>query len=161
MSKSIGKSAQQSANTAAEWIEGAQRKAHTKTLSNIGSTVLDLAYPPSTNRLWRSAHGKHYVSPEAETWKRQAGWIARMAKCTLATGNVAVAITLHPRQTKRGEASKTRLDLDNTIKCTLDALNGIAWHDDKQVTCLVAVVGDPKPGGGLTVELSQARNGGL
>ena len=30
-------------------------------------------------------------------------------------------------------------DIDNMVKAVLDGLNGVAWHDDKQVVSLVAL----------------------
>lgn len=66
-------------------------------------------------------------------------------------GEMSVHLILHPRLTKAGKKSSVRLDLDNAIKPTLDALNGAAWLDDHQVTRIVAEVGDPIIGGGLTV----------
>jgi Holliday junction resolvase RusA-like endonuclease len=35
--------------------------------------------------------------------------------------------------------SKSRADIDNLAKLTLDALNGIAWNDDSQVKRITAV----------------------
>lgn len=37
------------------------------------------------------------------------------------------------------ERSKLRGDLDNYIKTVLDALNGVAWEDDRQVVKIVGV----------------------
>ena len=39
-------------------------------------------------------------------------------------------------------------DIDNVVKCVMDGLNGIAWHDDSQVTEIVAFKVDRKRGGG-------------
>jgi Holliday junction resolvase RusA-like endonuclease len=63
-----------------------------------------------------------------------------------------VSIRLHPRVTKTGEASQVRVDIDNAIKCALDAGNLLLWADDKQVVKLYAEVADPIPYGGLTLE---------
>jgi crossover junction endodeoxyribonuclease RusA len=67
---------------------------------------------------------------------------------------VSVEFKLHPKTTKTGEASKTRMDLDNVIKVLLDALNGVAYMDDKQVVRLVGEVSYPVPGGGLSVRVT-------
>lgn len=69
-------------------------------------------------------------------------------------GDLSVHVRLHPRSTKAGETSKTRLDIDNAIKCALDAGNGVLWEDDKQVVRLFAEVAEPRPGGGLSIDVS-------
>ena len=67
-----------------------------------------------------------------------------------ATGAVQVAIRAIYGVPKSWPAEKKRLalaelipvqvkpDLDNVVKCICDALNGIAWEDDKQITWLQA-----------------------
>lgn len=44
-------------------------------------------------------------------------------------GDMVVTIDLHVTTARR-------FDLDNAAKLILDALNGIAWEDDSQVSCL-------------------------
>lgn len=39
-------------------------------------------------------------------------------------------------------------DIDNVVKCVMDGLNGVAWHDDSQVTEIVAFKLDRERGGG-------------
>lgn len=115
-----------------------------------------LPYPPSTNRLTRIGNGRVHASPQARAWKQSAAWLAKQAGMVMLDGEVHVAIRLHPRATKAGAASKTRVDIDNAIKAALDALNGIAWHDDKQVVRLVAEVANAIKNGGLAVEVTAA-----
>jgi Holliday junction resolvase RusA-like endonuclease len=45
------------------------------------------------------------------------------------------------------------LDLDNSIKVTCDALNGIAYNDDSQVKRIDAEYGDAIKDGGMTVTI--------
>ena len=118
--------------------------------------TLSLPYPPSTNRLTRYGNGKAYASPQAQAWKQQAAWVAKAAGVRVTALPVAVAILLHPKANKDGSASKRRIDLDNAIKATLDALNGVAWLDDRQVIRLAAEVSDPLEHGGLTVNWREA-----
>lgn len=94
-------------------------------------------------------------SKEADEFKRTAAHAAFVAGWRVCDGPVSVALTFHPKTTKQGRASETRLDLDNVIKVTLDALNGVAWVDDRQVVKLVAQLGAAIPGGGLTVEVAK------
>jgi crossover junction endodeoxyribonuclease RusA len=112
---------------------------------------VSLPYPISANRYWKIARNRIYRSPMAEAFKKMAVVAARYAAMQKLSGPVEVVVALHPRMTKAGLASEVRVDLDNAIKVTLDALNGIAWDDDKQVVRLSANIDDPLPNGGLTV----------
>lgn len=114
-----------------------------------------LPYPVGSNRLWRNAKGKTFVSPAAEAWKDGAKLIAKAAGIRPLSGPVAVELILHPRLTVKGKASNTRLDLDAPIKPLLDALNGIAYQDDKQVTQIRAALGEPIPDGGLSFTITE------
>lgn len=118
--------------------------------------VLRLPYPVSANRYWRTFRGLTARSKEANEYKRTAAHSALVAGWRVLDGPVHVAITLHPKRTKAGKASATRMDLDNCIKVTLDALNGVAYLDDRQVIRLVAEVGDSVPAGGLSVSVRRA-----
>jgi crossover junction endodeoxyribonuclease RusA len=95
-----------------------------------------LPLPPSANRYWRRA-GKHlYISQEARAYKRDAAITARLASVKPLDGNLAVSLRIY-RQRKAG-------DLDNKIKVCLDALNGIAYHDDNQIVEIHAYRYDDK-----------------
>lgn len=118
--------------------------------------TLSLPYPPGSNRLWRHERGITRLSAEAIAWKRQAQWIAQAAGCGLLAGHVEVALVLHPRLTKAGTASQTRIDVDAPIKISLDALQEIAYTDDKQVVAVSCRVGQPCPNGGLTLTVGPA-----
>jgi crossover junction endodeoxyribonuclease RusA len=78
-------------------------------------------------------------------------------------GCVSVRLELHPvmpqdaaRRAKRDSRwglSVRRIDLDNAQKVALDALQGIAYHNDRQITHLTIRLGAPVEGGGLTVHV--------
>ncbi len=71
-------------------------------------------------------------------------------------GSVAVRLLLIPKANKDGSANKTVIDLDNALKVALDALQGIAYHNDRQVRRIAAEYdGEPKQGGGLAVEVEE------
>lgn len=114
---------------------------------------ITFAYPPGSNRLWRNLRGRMVVSEAASAWKKTAAWQARAQGCLLLEGQAIVDLILHPKLTKAGRASATRLDVDAPIKLTLDALQGVAYTDDKQVVAVSCRVGDPQPGGGLTLRV--------
>ena len=113
--------------------------------------ILRLGYPVSANRYWRTCRGRTYRSAEAEQYKALVKLAAARAGMKGLAVPVSVAITLHPKLTKKGVASLARMDLDNCIKVTLDALNGVAYCDDRQVVRLIAEIGPPMSGGGLSV----------
>lgn len=85
--------------------------------------IIDLPYPPSVNRIWRSstqAAGKQvYISPSYRKWKDESnallmtkrGWMMRRI-----TGPFSVDIALCPPK------GHPRGDLDNRIKAVLDFL---------------------------------------
>jgi len=68
---------------------------------------------------------------------------------------VVVRLALCPELTRKGVASKTRLDLDNCLKVALDALQGVAFSNDKQVVKLIAELGPAQVGGALMVEIEE------
>lgn len=72
------------------------------------------------------------TTPEVGKFKKQFGLIARSQLREMGppmVGDVAALVVL------RG----TRMDADNVVKDTFDALNGIAWQDDKQVKAFTVV----------------------
>ena len=119
--------------------------------------ILRLDYPVSANRYWRTFRGRTVRSSEADAYKDGVRRVAWQAGVVALADPVVVRITLHPKQTKRGVASRTRMDLDNCIKVTLDALNGVAYRDDSQVVRLVAEVGPAIQDGGLSVSVTEVK----
>ena len=115
--------------------------------------ALMLPYPVGSNRVWRQAGGRVIPNAKAVAWKRTAAHLARQHGIELTTGPVEIHCTLHPRMNKDGSSSKTRLDCDAPLKSLLDALNGVAYHDDRQVVRIVAEVGGAAVDGGLSVRV--------
>lgn len=110
-----------------------------------------MSYPVGGNRAWRQANGKVIPNPKAVAWKRQAAESASLAGIQIITGPVEIHCRLHPRLNKDGTPSKTRLDCDAPLKLLLDALNGVAYADDKQIIRIVAEIAHPVAGGALSV----------
>lgn len=121
-----------------------------------------LPYPPSTNRYWRSFRGRMVRSKHAVEYKAEVQQIAAESGLELRAGPVAVTLLLHPvqpqdwarREKREGKAwvlGVRRVDLDNAVKVCLDALQGVAYEDDRQITSLSVGLGDPLEGGGLSV----------
>jgi Holliday junction resolvase RusA-like endonuclease len=109
------------------------------------SIDLTLPFPPSVNRIWRSAMKNAcarcrkvaipftYLSDEAESYRTHAmGVLERMGRpIILKPNDVAVTVNLY-----RPRAAG---DLDNYLKAMLDCLSGSAgYEDDSQIAELHA-----------------------
>jgi len=113
--------------------------------------TLTLPYPVSANRYWRSyaAKGRRgtvvTVSAEALRYRSEVAAIAIESGVHAPfVGRVDVSLMLYPARPvdwlKRAAAnpeywddSVRCIDLGNAEKVLFDALNGIAWIDDRQV----------------------------
>lgn len=97
---------------------------------------LVVGYPPSGNRYWRVNRqtGRPYKSDEARAYIEAVGWRCIEHGLTEPlTGTVAVRLEFHTLPGRR-------IDLDNGVKVLLDALQGYAYADDKQVVKLEAEI---------------------
>lgn len=114
--------------------------------------MIRLPHPVSANRYWRVFQNRVVRSSTAVSYKKAVKIAMSYAgiKAPVA-GPVEVIMQYHPRMTKAGKASGTRLDIDNVIKVTLDAMNGSAYLDDKQVVRLSVEIAEPVTDGGLSV----------
>lgn len=94
-------------------------------------------------RFFRMGGGVRVADPEESVrWKGVAALLmeqaARRAGWTLATGPLVVvldAIFPRPKHVKgeEREPKTTKPDVDNLLKASLDAGNGVLWPDDGQV----------------------------
>lgn len=111
------------------------------------SATLSLPYPPSANRYWRTRVIKGvavtYVSDEAKNYKTGVAWLAKSAGIRKPyTGRVSVDIALYPHRpqdwAKRAKQNPPTwddtvqcIDIDNARKVLYDALQGVAFVNDK------------------------------
>lgn len=139
------------------------KKSHQKYLEGVrvvskkSSITFNLPYPPSANRYWRIFQNRAVLSLDAKEFKATTAKISRAMGLESPTSDFlcSVEVLLHPRQTKRLEASRTVLDLDNCLKVALDAIQGVAYANDKQIREIHARYGEPLPDGGLTVTVKR------
>ena len=122
-------------------------------------TTLTLPHPVSANRYWRVYRNRVIRSPEANDYRRAVIRAATRARIVPTDRPVIVRMTYHPRMNKNGSADKRRLDVTNTVKVAEDALQGLAYHDDKQVVSCTGRLGKPMAGGGLTVRIKTIEEG--
>lgn len=84
---------------------------------------------------YQPPEGKRYEKLIADEYRRQCG--------EMHDGPLMVTVQTHrelPKSTPKrvqSEPDTHKPDADNVAKSVLDALNGVAWHDDTQVVCLV------------------------
>ena len=90
-----------------------------------GVAAFWLPMPPSANEYWRVKNDKVFASGKAKAYKTEVGSLAHRLGMQPLDGPVCVYIRVYRKQAAG--------DLDNRLKVTLDALKGIAFHDDKQV----------------------------
>lgn len=95
--------------------------------------AIDIPEPPSANAYWRTVNGRPILSREARAYKHAVAQLLQIEARDWEplAGDVAIDITWY-RGARRG-------DLDNRLKVALDALKGILFVDDKQVTSIKAV----------------------
>jgi Holliday junction resolvase RusA-like endonuclease len=89
--------------------------------------------PASKSRPRFGKGGRVYSSQEQRAAERATAMQIRAAVKSPMTGNVALACVFY-------RPNRQRIDVDNMLKHVCDAANGIAWHDDSQVTSITGVV---------------------
>lgn len=132
---------------------------------------LTLPYPISANRYWKAITipGRTMMAPskEAKEYKAQVGWLAKKAGINAPfAGRIALHIQLYP-QRPQDWARRARkdpltwdddvrcIDLGNAEKVLSDALNGVAWLDDKQHRRIVLERMEPDGDARVVVRIEQ------
>ena len=110
-------------------------------------TEIVIPWPPrSKGRPRMTKSGHTYTPPETRKAEEaiRAAFKEAMPNWTPLEGPIEVAIFMHDsklrislRTTGDYESRKLRGDIDNYGKLVLDALNGVAWVDDRQIGMLL------------------------
>lgn len=87
---------------------------------------LTLPLPPSANRYWRYGRGRVYPSPEAEQYKQTVARLGLAAQVRPFRGPCRLTVL-------RFWFASRRRDIDSGIKVLLDALQGVAYVNDRQI----------------------------
>ena len=106
---------------------------------------LSLAAAAHSKQRARFGRGRAYTPAETRSWEELLAWrfIERHGRPQL-TGPVRIELHFAGVQANQ--------DIDNLAKSCLDALNGIAFEDDRQVVELVArKASDPSPQTAITI----------
>ena len=107
---------------------------------------LTLRFPPYNNRFYRNFGGRMVMSKEGRDYKAATLALAQMRKLVPLEGFVKVEITAY-RPRKAG-------DLDGIFKCVLDALQGVAYANDKQIIEIHAFRRDDKHNPRVEIEIT-------
>lgn len=134
--------------------------------------TLTLPYPISANRYWATRVvpkpgakplALTYVTSEAKNYREQVGWICRAAGVrSPLSGRLDVSLQLYPHRPQDWQSRMRKhgalwddtvqcIDLTNAEKVLLDALNTIAFDDDKQIRRYVAERMEPDAHGARVV----------
>lgn len=111
---------------------------------------LVLPMPPSANRYWRTMVNRKtgaamtFVSEEAKAFKKRVASIASLD--TLIYSEIAVSLTVF-RPQRSG-------DLDNRLKCCLDAMQGVVYANDSQIVEIHAYRKEDKHNPRIKVEIT-------
>ena len=124
---------------------------------------LILPYPPSANRYWRIFRNRVVPSSDATAYKRQVRALAlSIGISDPTTAPVSLALILRPLRPLDGDRRERMcgadwhlklrcIDLDNALKVALDALQGVAYANDRQVRSIYIERGIPVIGGALEI----------
>jgi len=139
------------------------------------TTQLTLPYPISANRYWRAvslgkgAGARLAMVPtkEAKAFKEDVAWRARCAGIRMPLdGRVSLVVRLFPARPQDWAKRSAKnpdgwdddvrcIDLGNCEKVLSDALNGVAWVDDKQLRRIVLERCEPdEKGARVEVEIT-------
>lgn len=112
--------------------------------------IIDLPFPNSTNTHWRTARGRHYISPQGVAFREAVALAAKLHGEKAPAGRLEVGVMLYP-------PDRRKRDIDNYgAKSLLDALThaGII-EDDSLIDRLVIERGAIVKGGKCRVYLSE------
>lgn len=104
---------------------------------------LTLPFPPSLNHLYATVRGRRVLSKAGRDYKSD---VAKLVRAAPMEGPLEVSVRVY-RPRRAG-------DLDNTLKCLLDSLKGIAWVDDSQVERIHAERFDDKANPRVELEVA-------
>lgn len=110
--------------------------------------TIDLPWPPSQNRIWRSRGKRVYRDAKYVAWLEQAGWLVKAKRFPKIMGEFGATIILNPPNNRK-------IDLDNRIKVILDIAQKTGLiENDHFCRLLVVSYGEGEPKGMARLTLS-------
>lgn len=106
-----------------------------------------LPYPPSVNHYLNHSMRGMYRTVEANAYRETVGWMLR-AKGVNPLHNKLIVTIRAFRPRKAG-------DIDGILKVSLDAMNKLAYDDDKQIVELHVYRDDDKKNPRLEIEIQE------
>lgn len=101
--------------------------------------TVDLPWPPTANKIWRSGNKRVYRSQKYESWLKEAFYIFKESKPKKIDGLFSAEIHLHPPDQRHH-------DIDNRIKPILDLCQHVGViSNDRFCRELYVVLGRPEP----------------
>ena len=100
--------------------------------------------PPIALNAYYRHTGRVLLSERGRAFRDEAAFMARTQGAEVVEGNLSVTIRVY----------NTRMDIDAPLKGTLDALNGIAWLDDRQIKRLTIHLLNDVQGRRMEVDVS-------
>lgn len=91
------------------------------------------------------AHGGTYTPLRTVEFEREVGWRWKQGRFPVLSGACELTVVVYER--------RYPADLDNYVKAVADALNGLAWSDDRQVARLHAAIHRSHPEPHIEVEV--------
>ena len=113
-----------------------------------GPIHLTLPYPPSANVYWRMGKGHMHRSTAANRYKLDVGKICNLVGAAPIQGDIMVTLDVY-RPRRSG-------DLDNRVKCLLDAMQEHLYQDDSQIVEIHAKRYDDKRNPRVEVVIQKA-----
>lgn len=100
----------------------------------------------------RVVQGRAFTPAETVAYESAIGWAFKLAhQGPPLEGPLRVHVTV--REVSRRPQHQG--DLDNYVKSALDALNGLAWKDDREVVSISAHVNRHAHGPGMAIEIEE------
>ena len=105
-------------------------------------TTITLPWPPSVNHYYVTGYrGARIVGKRGKAYATEVALLIRTSGAKRLRGDVRLRVDMHP-------PDRRKRDIDNPLKCLLDAMSGGLYEDDSQIVELIArkLPGEGKPG---------------